>query len=341
MSVTDKPVRTIVDIARLAGVSKSTVSRALSDSPLISEQTRTQIQAIARAHNFQIHQPARRLSLKQSQTIAFVTKVDLKYRDFLMDPFHLEIQGAIAATLATYNYDLLVAHIEPDDFDWPHRYLDAGRVDGFILLNCSQKLKYIRTLADIQAPFIVWGVPLPQRSYCSVNGDNLTGGRLAVQHLIQLGRQRIAFLGGPSHDLETQLRYQGYETALQEAGRTIDPTLVAYGDYTSKSGAEAIQRLLEQAPNLDAVFVNSDVMAIAAMRTLREQGCRVPEDVAVVGYDDISLAMHCDPPLTTIRQNIQEAGRLLVQNLMQYLETRIVTNVTMPVELVVRKSSGA
>jgi DNA-binding LacI/PurR family transcriptional regulator len=341
MSVADKSVRTIADIARLAGVSKSTVSRALSDSPLISQQTKDRIQAIAREYKFQVHQPARRLSLKQSQTIAFVTKVDLKHLDFLMDPFHLEIQGAIVAALATYNHDLLVAHVEPDDFNWPHRYLDAGRVDGFILLNCSQKAKYIRILVDIQSPFIVWGVPLPQHSYCSVSGDDLTGGRLAVQHLIQSGRQRIAFLGGSSPDLEVQLRYRGYEMALQEAGRTVDPALVAYGDYTSKSGSEVIQRLRDQAPDLDAVFVNSDVMAIAAMRTLREQGCRIPEDVAVVGYDDISLAMHCDPPLTTIRQNIQEAGRLLVQNLMQYLETGIVTNVTMPVELVVRKSSVA
>jgi DNA-binding LacI/PurR family transcriptional regulator len=341
MSVINKPARTIADIARLAGVSKSTVSRALSDSSLISEQTKTRIQAIAREHKFQIHQPARSLSMKRSQTIAFVTKVDLKHKDFLMDPFHLEIQGAIAATLATHNYDLLMAHIEPGDFDWPHRYLDAGRADGFILLNCSQKAKYIRTLVDVQAPFIVWGAPLPQYSYCSVNGDDLAGGRLATQHLIQSGRQRIAFLGGPSHDLEVQLRYRGYEMALKGAGRTVDPALVAYGDYTSKSGAEVIQRLRDQAPDLDAVFINSDVMALAAMRMLREQGCRVPEDVAVVGYDDISLAMHCDPPLTTIRQNIQEAGRLLVQNLIQYLETGIVTNVTMPVELIVRQSSGA
>ena len=340
MTASNNPVRTIADIARLAGVSKSTVSRALSDSSLISEQTRTRIQAIARENNFQIHQPARSLSLKQSHTIALVTKIDLKQKDFLMDPFHLEIQGAIAATLATYNYDLLVAHIESNDTDWPHRYLDAGRADGFILLNCAQKTQYVRILVELQAPFIVWGVPLPTHNYCSVNGDDLNGGRLAVQHLLQSGRRRIAFLGGPSHDLEVKLRYKGYETALREAGQPVDTTLVTYGDYTSKSGTKAMRCLLGQAPDLDAVFVNSDVMAIAAMRALREQGHHVPEDVAVVGYDDISLAAHCDPPLTTIRQNIQEAGKLLVQNLLQYLETGVVTNVTMPVKLVVRNSSS-
>jgi len=340
MTISNKPVKTIADIAQLAGVSKSTVSRALNDSPLISEETRTRIQAIARENHFQIHQAARRLSLKRSHTIAFITKVDLKHREFMMDPFHLEIQGAISAALATYNYDLLMAHIEPDDLDWPQRYLDTGRADGFILLNCSQKAQYVQTLLDLHAPFIVWGVPLSHHGFCSVNGDDFTGGRLAVQHLIQAGYQKIAFFGGPPNDLEIRARYEGYEAALQDAGRTLDPTLVTYGDFTSKSGAEGIQRLLNQVPDLDAVFVVSDMMAIAVMRTLREQGYRIPEDVAVVGYDDISLAMHCDPPLTTIRQNIREAGKMLVHNLIQYLDTGVVTNVTLPVELIVRKSSG-
>ncbi len=341
MNLTDKPVRTIADIARLAGVSKSTVSRALSDSPLISEQTKTRIQAIAREHNFQIHRAARNLSLKRSHTIAFVIPIDLETGYFVTDPFHLEILGAIAGALAVYNYDLLLVQIEIDDLTWPSRYLDAGRVDGFILLTCTKPTKHIQTLVEMQAPFIVWGVPLPHYTYCSVNGDDLAGARLAVQHLVQIGRKRIAFLGGSEGQLEVQLRYRGYETALQTAGQTLDPTLVTYGHYTSQSGSEAMQRLLEQAPDLDAVFVNSDLMAIAAVGTLRENGYRVPEDVAVVGYDDISLAAHCGPPLTTIRQNIREGGKLLVQHLMQYLQTGLVTNVTMPVELVIRKSTGA
>lgn len=336
-----QPVRTIADIAHLAGVSKSTVSRALSDSPLISQDTRTRIQAIARENSFQIHQPARSLSLRLSHTLAFVTYGGLKPKHFLSDPFQLEILGGISETLAAHHYDLLMAHIEAGDTDWPRRYLDAGRVDGFILLTCAQKEQCIRVLVEAQAPFIVWGVPLPNHAYCSVTGDNLLGGRLATEHLVQMNRRRIAFLGGSRDDLETQGRYQGYEIALRAAGYTLDAALVAYGDYSSESGDETMRRLLKQAPDLDAVFVNSDLMAIAALGVLRELGRRVPEEVAVVGYDDIPLAAHCGPPLTTIRQNIQEAGRLLAHNLVQYLETGIITNVTMPVELVVRESSGA
>ena len=125
---------------------------------------------------------------------------------------------------------------------------------------------------------------------------------------------------------------------LHEAGRDVDQELVGYGDYSDTSGAAVMRTLLERAPDLDAVFVNSDLMAIAAMGVIREEGCCVPNDVAVVGYDDLSIAAHSNPPLTTVRQNVPEAGRLLARNLVEYLQTGMVANVTVPVELVVRQS---
>jgi DNA-binding LacI/PurR family transcriptional regulator len=340
MKQVKKTVHTIADIARLAGVSKSTVSRALNHSPLISAQTRDKIQTIARDHNFQIHRGAQNLSLKRSHTIGFVFPLDLDTGYFVTDPFHLEIIGAIAGALGAYNYDLLLAQVDVDDPTWPHRYLDSGRVDGLVLVTCSSHVHQIESLLALQAPFIVWGIRQPQYSYCSVHGDDVTGGRLAVEHLLQTGRRRIAFLGGPIGLPEVDLRFKGYELALQAAGYAVTPALISYGNYTSRSGAEAMQRLLAQSPRLDAVFVNSDLMAIAAIGMLRERGYKVPDDVAVVGYDDISLAAHCHPSLTTIRQNIMQAGKVLVHNLMQHLDTGIITNVTMPVELVVRKSTA-
>jgi len=126
---------------------------------------------------------------------------------------------------------------------------------------------------------------------------------------------------------------------LQEAKLNIDPTLIEYGDFSNTSGAEAMKRLMKNASDIDAVFVNSDLMAIAAMDTIREEGRRVPEDIAVVGYDDLSIAEHSNPPLTTIRQNIPLAGKLLAQNLIQYLHTSLVTNVSIPVKLILRKSA--
>ena len=333
-----KSVQTIEDIARLANVSKSTVSRALNDSPLVKDETKERIRAIARQHHFRINAPARQLSLKQSCTIAYVTHA--YHKDFsIEDLFGLEIMGGISGGLHASGYDMLVVHVDPRNTEWAHQYLDSGRVDGFILMTSSRKQFHIKALLEMGAPFIVWGVPLPRYSYCSVTGDNLSGGKLATEYLIRSGRERIAFIGGPADELEVQQRFQGYETALQTAGRNVDPARVVYRDFCSEGGTSAMQLLLDQAPDLDAVFANSDLMAIAAIDVIRNQGRQVPEDVAVIGYDDLSVAAYNSLPLTTIRQNIPLAGRLLAQNLIQYLQTGVVTNVTIPVELVVRKSA--
>lgn len=334
-----KTVQTIEDIARLANVSKSTVSRALNDSPLIKQETRERIQAIAREHNFRINAPARNLSLRQSHTVAYVTHAYHLECFSMEDLFGLEIMGGITAGLHSLGFDLLVIHVNPRDTGWAQQYIDSGRVDGFVLMTGSRKQIHIKNLVELGAPFIVWGVPVPKYNYCSVTGDNLTGGTLATQHLIESGRQRIAFLGGPPEELEVQHRFQGYESSLQAAGRGVDPSRVAYGDYSHGSGITAMQRLLEQAPDLDAVFVNSDLMAIGAINVIQNSGKRVPEDIAVVGYDDLSIANYNNLPLTTVRQNISLAGKLLAQNLIQYIQTGVVTNVTLPVELVVRKSA--
>lgn len=337
--MSEKTVRTIDDIARLANVSKSTVSRALNDSPLVNEETKARIQAIAREHNFRINAPARNLSMRQSHTIAFVTHAYHKKDFSVNDLFSLEIMGGITNGLYPLGYEMLVVQVDPMDCSWVHQYLKSGRVDGFILMKPNYRHRCIKDLIEINAPFIVWGVPLKDYHYCSVTGDNVSGGRLATEHLLGIGRQRIAFLGGPSNQLEVQHRFEGYQTALQSKGKTVDPQLLAYGDYSHNSGAEAMQQLLEQSSDVDAVFVNSDLMAIAAINAIQSRGKRVPEDIAVVGYDDLSIASYNNLPLTTVRQNTSLAGSLLAQNLVQYIKTGVVTNVTLPVELVVRKSA--
>jgi DNA-binding LacI/PurR family transcriptional regulator len=333
-----KPVRTIADIAKLAGVSKSTVSRALNDSPLIGEETKELIRSLARQHNFQINVPARQLSMRQSRTIAYVTHA--YHEEFsVADLFGLEIMGGISAGLAKLGYDLLVIHVDPHDTKWIHQYFDTGRVDGFILMTSTRKQVHVKALLETSAPFIIWGVPQQNQKYCSICGDDFNGGKLATEHLLRLGRQRIGFIGGPSDEMEVQYRLAGYQAALKEAGMKVDPVLIDYGDYSNTSGAETVKRLLVKAPNMDAVFINSDLMAIAAMDAIRENGHRVPEDIAVIGYDDLSIAEHCNPPLTTIRQNIPNAGKLLAKNLIQYLQSGMVTNVSIPIELIVRVSA--
>ena len=334
-----KTIQTLDDIARLAKVSKSTVSRALNDSPLLNQKTKERIQALAKKHNFSINVSARNLRVRQSHTIAFVAP-DCEPNFFSPESmFGFEILGGIGNELRSLGYDLLIANVNPLDPTSINTYFDSVRVDGFIMLTSHTSLATIEKLIEVGAPFITWGVPMAGFDYCSVSGDNITGGVLATKHLIQNGRQRIAFLGGAPEELTVQHRYQGYENALKEAGRRVAVKRVEYGDYSYTSGLDAMQRLLKQSPDLDAVFVNSDLMAIAAIKVILESGRRVPEDVAVVGYDDVSIALYNNLPLTTIRQNVPLAGQLLAQNLIRYIKTGEVSHVTTSVELVVRKSA--
>lgn len=335
----NKTVKTIEDIARLANVSKSTVSRALNDSPLVKQETRDQIKAIACENDFCINMPARNLSLRKSKTVAFVTHAYYNENFTIEDLFGLEIMGGISNGLYGLGYDLLVIHVKPGDTTWAHQYLDSGRVDGFILITSTRKQRHIKILADANAPFIVWGFPSDEYDCCSVAGDDVKGGKMAAEYLVQTGRKRIGFIGGPDDEIEVQHRLKGYRSALEATGSVVDPKLVVYGDYSHASGITAMTQMLEQSPDVDAVFVNSDLMAIGAINVIQSIGKRVPEDIAVVGYDDLSIAAYNNLPLTTISQKLPLAGKLLAQNLVQYIQTGIVSHVTIPVELVVRKSA--
>jgi DNA-binding LacI/PurR family transcriptional regulator len=336
-------VKTIADIAKIAGVSKSTVSRALNDSPLLNQETKERIQAIAKEHHFSFHQGARSLSLQRSNTIGLILPV---YPEddfgtgsyFVTDPFFVELLRGIMIKVAAYGYDLLIgqpAEHSPGDVQ---RYLESKRADGLILLGCQGYFEAIYDMFGSNAPIIVWGAA-EDLIYCSVNSDNSAGGRLAVQHLREIGRKRIAFLGGYEGEPEVLLRYQGYVQGLQKGNRALDPALVKYGDYTSQSGYDSMKAILANTPDVDGVFACSDLMAIGAMEAIRESGRQVAADVSVVGFDDVPLAAYCSPPLTTIRQPLAKAGETLVQNLVQYLQDKIITRAILPVELVVRKSS--
>ncbi|HXF60808.1 MAG TPA: LacI family DNA-binding transcriptional regulator [Caldilineaceae bacterium] len=335
-------VRTIGDLARLAGVSASTVSRALNDSPLVREETRERIQALARQHDFQLHAGAQSLRLQRSQTLAMVVDKGPGEDRIMSDPFLLELLGEIATNAARYRYDVLISQAQDQAQDWRRYFIAGGRADGLIILaHMSSRAQRAQRLLASGAPFVVWGPAVPGQPYCSVGSDDYQGGYSAVEHLIRLGRQRIAMLGFDSDCLELKLRFDGYRDALQAAGREVESRFVAHSHSSSQGGYEAMRRLLVRAPDLDAVFVGSDVMAIGALEGLRSAGRTVPDDVAVVGYDDIALAAYCSPPLTTVRQNLPLAGRLLVERLLDVMEGRPAAPVMLPTELIVRRSCGA
>jgi DNA-binding LacI/PurR family transcriptional regulator len=325
---------TIADLARVAGVSKSTVSRALNGSPLIGVETRERIQAIAAEHDFQMNAAAQRLSRGQSHVVGLNVKGN-------PDMFMLEIIGGITSELHELGYELLVLQGKFDEPGWARGYVDSGRADGFILLSASCTPKEIALLVDSGVPFVLWGAASPKNEYSSVTGDSLTGGRLATGHLLEIGRRNLAFIGGPTWAREIAERLEGFEEAHRRAGLEPDPRAIVHTPWTDAetNAAHAIQELLGQRPDLDGVVANSDRFAIGVMEGLRAAGRRVPEDVAVVGYDDIAIAAYANPPLTTIRQDGPLAGRLIARTLVQRLETGAVTSVSIPAELVVRESA--
>jgi DNA-binding LacI/PurR family transcriptional regulator len=332
-----RKLKSIADVARIAGVSKSTVSRALNDSPLTGADTKERIKSIAKQYDFRPSAVARNLSLRSSHAIAFVNHAYLKHDCGVSDPFSLEIMGGIAIGLHDLGYELLVVHVNPEDKDWAAQFMDSGRVDGFILMTSTKKRRHIDMLLEKGAPFVAWGPGTG--GYCTVCGDDYRGGRLAAERLVFTGRSRIGFIGGPIMEGEVKERFRGFESALREAGREVNPSLVVYGDYSEALASRAVDTLLERAPDLDGIFSNSDLMAVAAMRKLKERGRRVPQDVAVVGYDDISVASYVTPALTTVSQNIPQAGRLLARDIVALLREGAVTTTIVPVELVVRESA--
>jgi DNA-binding LacI/PurR family transcriptional regulator len=331
-------VKTIADVARLAGVSKATVSRALNDSALVSAQTRERVRAIAEEHGFEMNDSARRLSRRQSNVVALVT-YPYEPSEQVPDNFVLEILSGLTAGLHADEYDLLLIQTMPGETRWITRYLDSGRVDGFVLLAARCTQEHLRRLEGRGAAFVVWGLPPAGHRCSTVSGDSFAGGRIATEHLLRSGRRSIGFIGGPEREIEVRDRFSGYAAALSAAGLELDESLVTYGDWTQESGRAAVRRLLAGTADFDALFVCSDLMATAALDELRAGGLAVPQDVAVIGYDDALLAAHSDPPLTTVRQPGPLIGRLLAETLVRQLRTGAVTHVSIPAELVVRASA--
>lgn len=330
-------IKTIADIAKVAGVSKSTVSRALNDNPLISRKTREKIKAIARKHRFSAHQGARCLSQGRSDIIALVTPQTYNQEHYINDPYFIELLKGITMTVGEYGYDLLLFQPRGDLSSEIRHYIESKRADGIIILACWD-FKALKEIQE-QVPVIVCGSN-DSDSLNSVDCDNRLGGCLATGHLISLKRKQIAFLGGQAEAREVTLRYAGYQDALREAGRKEDRSLVVFGDYTSQSGNGMMTRLLEKNPDIDAVCACSDLMAIGAMEAIRKSGRSVGTDVAVVGFDDIPMAAYCSPPLTTIAQDIIKIGEILIHNLVRYLQDGAISKTIVPVRLVVRESAA-
>jgi DNA-binding LacI/PurR family transcriptional regulator len=332
-----------LDIAHLAGVSQSTVSRALRGDPMVSSATRERILEVARQLNYHVDKNASSLRRKHAGTLALLFFEDPTTDDSSINPFFHSMLGSIIRTCSRHGYDLLVSF---QDLlrDWLADYEDSHKADGLILLGYGDYVAYrdrLETLIAHGAHLVRWGQLLPNHPGVSVGCDNFVGGRIAVEHLLRLGRQRIAFIGeiAPSAP-EMADRYRGYRTALEDAGLSLERRLQLPAVSTEGSGAAALRLLLERDVAFDAIFAASDLIAIGALGALAAAGRRVPEDIAVVGFDGIPMGAVTRPALTTVSQDTRRAGEVLVQTLISQIEGREVENVTLSPRLVVRESCG-
>lgn len=330
----------MADIARLAGVSTATVSRALNRSPLVNEETRTRILELASSLKYSINIGAQNLRLKQNRTVGVVVPYDSQTRQHLSDPFFLSMLGSLADALTESGFDMLLSRVDAEQLDAAAAPFDTGRVIGIILIGQWRHHDQLNQLAARKVPIVVWGAQLPQQLYTTVGGDNASGGMLATEHLIARGRKRIAFLGDINLP-EVAQRYRGYRNALVAHGMAADPQLRVAVSFLPEGGAQAVQELARRGVGYDAVFACSDLLAMTAINTLRAQGRQVPDDVAVVGYDDIELSTYFHPPLTTVRQPIQAAGKALVASLLLLIDGQEAKSLQLPTELIVRETSGA
>jgi len=328
----------MVDLAELAGVSKSTVSRALANSPLIPAETKENIVALAKKHNYRLNKRARNFHSKETLTIAVLIP-DTKEKDWrLSDPFFLELLGSIADTLNDLGHELLLSKTSSGAEEWANTHVERGTCDGVILIGQGTQHTEINALAKSDIPFVVWGGLLEDQQYCTVGSDNRLGGQKACDHLLRKGRRHIAFFGDRRLP-EVSLRYEGYKTALLEQGLNTEAALDVSAPFGSDGAYQAIVDFLEKDEPLDGIFACSDVIAMAAIRALGEKGLRIPGDVAIVGYDDIALAAYYSPPLTTVNQDCQTGGQQLVALLLEIIQGGKAASLMLETNLIERAST--
>jgi DNA-binding LacI/PurR family transcriptional regulator len=325
------------EVARRAGVSLSTVSRALAGSPLISEKTRRTVQAAAEQLDYRIDAAGSSLRTGQTRTIGVVIPLSHAANQSFSDPFFLEILGAVADELSASGYNMLLAKVTDDPGEWITHLARGRRADGVIVIGQSLHHDSLnRRAADF--PTVVWGAKIAGQRYVTVGSDNEAGGHDATAHLLSQGCRRIAFLGDPAAP-EVEARLQGYLRALSEARIAAAPNLQVPVRFGSDTVYHAIGALLGAGVEFDGLMACSDVFAMSAMRALSERGRKVPADVAVAGFDDIPFAAHTTPPLTTIRQDCRAGARLLVESLLKLMRRERAAPVVIPTQLVVRASS--
>lgn len=305
---------TLEEVAAHAGVSRATVSRVINGSPKVSPDVRESVLSSVEVLGYVPNFAARSLVTQRTDSVAVVISEpdEMVFTDPVIAS---QVRGISAALRAAHKQLILIMVKANEDQRQVVHYLTSGHVDGIILLSLHAADELPTLLAGSTVPLVISGRPMEHPNLPYVDVDNPGGAGMAVRYLESIGRTRIATIAGPQDMSAGQDRLEGFEKARGE-----EPVIVAYGDFTRDSGRAAMARLLDENPDLDGVFAASDLMALGALRELRARGLRVPEDIAVVGFDDTETALLAEPPLTTIRQPIGEMGAALVRLLLSVVD---------------------
>jgi len=327
-------------IARLSGVSRSTVSRVINNSPNVSPEARERVLQVIHETNFQPNVAARSLAAGSTRILGCV--IPLAVGQVFVDPyFSLLIQGISAACTAR-DYTMMLWLAEPEyERRTSRQVLHSGLIDGVVISSLQLGEPLVDAMLDRGLPFVMVGRPYMEKPIHYVDIDNVDGAQRAVICLAQQGRRRIAAVTGAMTMIAGIDRLEGYRRALASVNLPYDPDLVGEGGFTLEGGYLAARKILTRHP--DAIFSASDVMAQGVYRAVHEAGLRIPEDIAVVGFDDMAFADHLNPPLTTIRQPIQRLGMTAVETLVRLLTGPAPEQpyrAILPTELILRQSSG-
>lgn len=312
------PAPTLEQVAERAGVSRSTASRAINGGLRVSPEAMESVAAAVADLGYTPNRAARSLVTRRTDSVALV--VPEPDERVLSDPFFAGVMNGVSSALAASDLQLLLIIARPGDSDRTVRYLRAGHVDGAIVVSHHRDDSIDRALQDSRLPSVFIGRPLAERRSAFVDTDNVRGGRIATEHLIGLGRRRIATITGPA-DMSAGIdRLAGWRAALADAGLPDDA--VVHGDFTIEGGAAGARELVERFPDVDALFVASDLMAAGALPVLAELGRDVPRDIAIVGYDNSGLASTTKPTLTTVIQPVIAMARAAGEELVAQLHGR-------------------
>ncbi|MDG9690544.1 LacI family DNA-binding transcriptional regulator [Streptomyces mutabilis] len=312
---------TLEEVAARAGVGRGTVSRVINGSPRVSDATRAAVEAAVAELGYVPNTAARALAANRTDAIALV--VPEPETRFFAEPYFSDMLKGVGAELSETEMQLLLIFAGSDrERRRLAQYLAAHRVDGVLLVSVHADDPLPDMLSQLEIPAVISGPRSAAESLASVDSDNYGGARSAVEHLLSRGRRRIAHITGRLDVYGAQRRVDGYRAALRDAGHEEDEQLIERGDFTEEGGRRAMAELLRRRPDLDAVFAGSDVTAAGARQVLREAGRRIPDDVALVGYDDSAIARHMEPPLTSVRQPIEEMGRAMIDLLLTEIADR-------------------